>query len=297
MKLTKEQIAELRQLHQKDNKCEIYNDHFENAKHYGIPHAQLIIADIPYNLGTNAYASNPQWYNGGDNSNGESKLANSTFFKTDENFKINNFFDFCTRYLKKEPTARCERGKSSNAPAMIVFCAFEQMAMVIEEGRKHGLIKSYPIIFIKQSSAQVLKANMKILNACEYAVVLYRDRLPKFRNGGGGHIIKNWFKWQKDGVEVPRIHPTQKPVCVLKELIKIFTDPGDVVIDCVAGSGSTLRAAYELGRNSYGFEIEKSFYKDAKEKMLVNMQKDLFIDNGKAEETEVEETQLFNIEE
>lgn len=46
-------------------KCELYNDHFENAKRYNIPHAQLIIADIPYNLGNNAYASNPTWYVGG----------------------------------------------------------------------------------------------------------------------------------------------------------------------------------------------------------------------------------------
>ena len=43
-------------------KIELYHDHFENAKTYQIPHAQLIIADIPYNLGNNAYASNPQWY-------------------------------------------------------------------------------------------------------------------------------------------------------------------------------------------------------------------------------------------
>lgn len=102
-KLTQEQIQAIRKQHEKDNKCELYNDHFENAKRYGIPHAQLIIADIPYNLGNNAYASNPQWYKDGDNKNGESELANSTFFKTDEDFKIGNFFDFCTRYLKKEP--------------------------------------------------------------------------------------------------------------------------------------------------------------------------------------------------
>lgn len=51
-------------------------------------------------------------------------------------------------------------------------------------------------------------------------------------------------------------------------MIKTFTDPGDVVIDPTAGSGSTLRAAYELGRPSYGFEVDKKFYRDAKEKML-----------------------------
>lgn len=113
-------------------KIELFNDHFENAKRYGIQHAQLIIADIPYNLGNNAYASNPQWYKDGDNRNGESELAGKQFFDTDKDFKINNFFDFCIRYLKKEPK---EKGQ---APAMIIFCAFEQIPMVIEQGKKRG---------------------------------------------------------------------------------------------------------------------------------------------------------------
>ena len=262
-------------------KTELYNDHFENAKRYGIPHAQLIIADIPYNLGNNAYASNPQWYVDGDNKNGESKLAGKSFFDTDNDFKINNFFDFCTRYLKKEPKIGGERGKSSNAPAMIIFCAFEQIPMVIEQGKKHGLMKSYPLVFIKNYSAQVLKANMKIVGATEYAVVLYRDKLPKFNNNG--KMIFNWFEWKRDSSkEYPKIHPTQKPVSLLKQLIQIFTDEGDVVIDPVAGSGSTLRACAELNRNCYGFEIKKNFYKEAKEKMLSNItvQTSLFDGNG-----------------
>lgn len=253
-------------------KIELYNDHFENAKRYGIPHAQLIIADIPYNLGNNAYASNPSWYIDGDNKNGESKLAGKSFFDTDNDFKINNFFDFCTRYMKKEPKQAGERGRSSNAPAMIVFCAFEQIPLVIEQGKKHGLLHSYPLIFIKNFSGQVLKANMKIVGATEYAVVLYRDKLPKFNNigeDGKNHMIFNWFEWKRDSSkQYPKIHPTQKPVVLLKRLIEIFTDEGDVVIDPVAGSGSTLRACAETGRNGYGFEIKKDFYKSAKEKMI-----------------------------
>lgn len=236
--------------------CEIYNDHFENAKRYNIPHAQLIIADLPYNLGVNAYASNPSWYNGGDNKNGESELAGKTFFKTDENFNIHNFFNFCTRYLKKEPK------EPNKAPAMIVFCAFEQMQMVIDEGKKHGLVKSYPLVFIKNYSAQVLKANMKIVGATEYAVVLYRDKLPKFNNKG--KMIFNWFDWERDTTS-PKLHPTQKPIKVLEQLIEIFTDEGDVVIDPCCGSGSTLIASRNLKRKSYGFEIEKEFYRKAKE--------------------------------
>lgn len=268
-------------------RIELYNDHFENAKRYGIPRAQLIIADIPYNLGNNAYASNPSWYVNGDSKNGESKLAGKSFFDTDNDFKINNFFDFCTRYLKKEPAAKIERGKSGNSPAMIVFCSFEQIPIVVAEAKKHGLIHSYPIVFIKNYSAQVLKANMKIVGATEYAVVLYRDKLPKFRNideNGKNHMIFNWFEWKRDNSkQYPKIHPTQKPVNLLKTLIKIFTDEGDVVIDPCASSGSTLRACAEINRNCYGFEIKKNFYNDAINKMLNNIQQQIVIDYKEAQ--------------
>lgn len=248
-------------------KIELFNDHFQNYKRYGIPKAQLVIADIPYNLGNNAYASNPSWYVDGDNTKGESKKAGKAFFDTDENFRIAEYMHFCSKMLIKEPK------ESGKAPAMIVFCAFEQMHMVIEEGKKYGFNHSYPLVFVKNYSAQVLKANMKIVGATEFAVVLYREKLPKFNNNG--QMIFNWFKWEKDN-KTPKIHPTQKPIEILKTLISIFTDKGDVVIDPVAGSGSTLRACAELGRSCYGFEIKKDFCKLAKEKMLKNIQQSLF---------------------
>lgn len=46
-------------------KCELYRDSFQNYKTYNIPKAQLVIADIPYNISKNAYGSNPMWYVGG----------------------------------------------------------------------------------------------------------------------------------------------------------------------------------------------------------------------------------------
>lgn len=242
-------------------KCELYNDNFQNFKRYNIPKAQLVIADIPYNLGVNAYASSNEWYIGGDNKNGESEKAGKQFFYTDSNFNIAEYFHFCNRLLRKEPK---EKGK---APAMIVFCAFQQLETVIKYGKKYGFKHYIPLVFVKDTSAQVLKANMKIVGACEYAVVLYRDKLPMFNNNG--RMIKNWFHYPRDNRnKYPKIHPTQKPVELLKQLIAIFTEEGDVVIDPTAGSGTTLRAALELRRNSYGFEISKDFVKKAKEQML-----------------------------
>ena len=66
---------------------EIFNDSFQNYKTYGIPHAQLILTDVPYVLGKNAYASNPAWYKDGDNKNGESELAGKQFFSSDSEFR------------------------------------------------------------------------------------------------------------------------------------------------------------------------------------------------------------------
>ena len=254
----------------KETKVELYRDNFQNYKRYGIPKAQLVIADIPYNLGKNAYGSNPMWYKGGDNSNGESEYAGSTFFNTDGYFKIPEYMHFCSHMLIKEPK---ETGK---APAMIVFCAYDQINMLAEYGKKYGFNHSYPLFFIKNYSPQVLKANMKIVGATETALVLYRDKLPKFNNEG--KMIFNWMKWERDGADIPKIHPTQKPVALLKKLIKIFTDEGDVVIDPCAGSGSTLRACMELNRNGYGFELDRNFYNEAMEKMIYNVeiQKSLF---------------------
>lgn len=259
-------------------KIELYNDNFQNFKRYGIGKAQLVIADIPYNLGVNAYASSTEWYVNGDNKQGESKKAGKAFFKSDLNFNLAEYMHFCSKLLKKEPK------QPNQAPAMIVFCSFEQMPMIIEYGKKYGFKKSYPLFFIKNYSSQVLKANMKIVGATEHAVVLYRDKLPKFRNGGivnengkiekgTGKMVFNWFNWEKDGKDVPKIHPTQKPIKLLKKLIEIFTDEGDVVIDPVAGSATTLRACKELNRNCYGFEVEKKFYNLAKEKMLKDEEK------------------------
>lgn len=246
----------------------LYNDHFQNFKSYGIPKAQLIIADIPYNIGKNAYGSNPSWYIGGDNKNGESELAGKEFFDTDKDFRPAEFMHFCSQMLKKEPK---ERGQ---APAMIVFCEYEQQFSLIELAKRYGLNNYINLVFRKNFSAQVLKANMRIVGNCEYGLLLYRDKLPKFNNNG--KMIFNCFDVEKD-TETRKIHPTQKSVKLLKQLIEIFTDENDAVIDPVAGSGTTLVAAIELNRKAFGFEIKKNYFKEAAEliKETIQRKKDI----------------------
>lgn len=249
------------------NRIGLFNSHFQNFKQFGIPKAQLILTDIPYNIGKNAYGSNPMWYEGGDNKNGESDFAGEEFFDTDKDFRPAEFMHFCSQMLKPEPK---EKGK---APCMIVFCEFEQQFMLIELAKRYGLNNYINLVFRKNYSAQVLKANMRIVGNCEYGLLLYRDKLPKFNNHG--QMVFNCFDCPRD-TSTEKIHPTQKSVPLLRNLIEIFTDPDDVVIDPCAGSGTTLIAAASMDRKAYGFEIKKNFYAQACDLIKNNIQLDLF---------------------
>ena len=245
----------------------LYRDSFQNYKVYQIPKAQLIIADVPYNPGTNAYGSNPSWYVDGDNKNGESDKAGKKFFNSENEFRPAEFMHFCSKMLVKEPK------ESGKAPCMILFCEFEQQFKFIELGRKYGLPNYINLVFRKDFSAQVLKANMKVVGNCEYGLIFYRNKLPKFNNNG--KMIFNCMDWQRD-TETPKIHPTQKPVQLLQRLISIFSDEGEVVIDPVCGSGSTLLAAQKMSRKSFGFEVDRNFFNAAKDKVLASFEPDMF---------------------
>jgi len=56
------------------------------------------------------------------------------------------------------------------------------------------------------------------------------------------------------------LHPTQKSLKLMQELVKIHSNEGDVILDCFAGSGTPLLAAKNLNRQFIGIEKEKEYY-------------------------------------
>lgn len=77
-------------------------------------------------------------------------------------------------------------------------------------------------------------------------------------------------------------HPTQKSLKLMEEIIKIHTNPGDLILDPYMGSGTTGVAAINLGRNFFGIESNIEYYEIAKErldKIEKNISKEKF-DNG-----------------
>lgn len=263
----------------------LFNDSFQNWKSKEIPKAQLILTDLPYQLGDSAYGSNPMWYKGGDNSNGESKYAHKSFFDTDSKagFRIAEFFHFCANLLKKEPK------QNNSAGCMFLFCAYEQQQELVRWAGEYGFKNHQVFIFYKNYSAQVLKANMRAVGNYETAIMFYRDKLPKFRNNG--KMVFTCQAWIDDRT-TPKVHPTQKSVPLLESIIRTYTDVDDVVIDCCAGSGTTLLAAANLGRRAYGFELKREYVRGFYEKIFPCHQLDMFV-QAEQEEKKFRQMELY----
>ncbi len=62
-------------------------------------------------------------------------------------------------------------------------------------------------------------------------------------------------------------HPCPKPISLMRQLVEIGTDCGDTIIDAFCGSGTTLRAAKDLGRKAMGIEIEERYCEIAAKRM------------------------------
>ncbi|MFJ7365896.1 DNA methyltransferase [Peribacillus frigoritolerans] len=60
-----------------------------------------------------------------------------------------------------------------------------------------------------------------------------------------------------------RLHPCQKPVSILEEIIATHTNEGETVLDCFMGSGSTVQPAINLNRNFIGFDLDNTYFNKA----------------------------------
>lgn len=77
---------------------------------------------------------------------------------------------------------------------------------------------------------------------------------------------KSVWKFSKD-IQKSALHPTQKPVALLEELVKTYTNSGDLVLDSCMGSGTTGVACKNLGRKFIGIELDEKYFTIAKQRI------------------------------
>jgi DNA modification methylase len=92
-----------------------------------------------------------------------------------------------------------------------------------------------------------------------------RDRPTRKRWNGGGrhgvfvHCIEQRFRPNGD----PRVHTTEKPIGLMLDLVRLFSDPGEMILDPFAGAGSTGAACIRLGRSFLGAEMDRKVAREA----------------------------------
>lgn len=107
-------------------------------------------------------------------------------------------------------------------------------------------------------------------NAAEAIVIAHRPGRKRW-NGGGRH---GWYEHadttattvytapivlERGNGEV-RLHTTQKPLALMRQLVEDFSDDGDLVLDSFTGSATTAMASLQLGRRFVGFEISPEYH-------------------------------------
>lgn len=86
------------------------------------------------------------------------------------------------------------------------------------------------------------------------------EREPGVRRGDGTRHPRSVLKFAQEPNALGKPHPTQKPLALMQWLVSTYSNPGDLVLDPFAGSGSTLVAAASLGRQFRGAEIDPAYH-------------------------------------
>lgn len=126
---------------------------------------------------------------------------------------------------------------------------------------RHGL--NWNLIVWNKANAMPLCGG-KYMNDCEYCAYFYKG----IRQNTTYDTAKTVYVTNIN-MEDKKLygHPTIKPIEIIRNLISNSSDPGDVVLDPFAGSGTTLVAAKELGRDYIGFEIDEGFHRIATDRI------------------------------
>lgn len=90
-------------------------------------------------------------------------------------------------------------------------------------------------------------------------------KVKEYHDNGYRYPTQVW-KFKRDTLK-SNLHPTQKPVALLEQLIKTFTNENDTVLDNCMGSGSTGVACINTNRNFIGIELDENYYKIAKRRL------------------------------
>ena len=174
--------------------------------------------------------------------------------------------------------------------AIVLFCQMPFTAELVCSNKKDF---RYMWVWNKHYSRNFLNAKKQPLRQTENIAVFYKKQCkyhpkmrkgPMRRKGVGGRQSESYGTFRAMNIKNDQYYPTdildfagvpanalyhqnQKPVPLIKYLVKTYTDPGDIVLDFAMGSGSTGVACAETGRNFIGIELDDGYFGVAKRRI------------------------------
>jgi site-specific DNA-methyltransferase (adenine-specific) len=139
-----------------------------------------------------------------------------------------------------------------------IFTNALNLTEMLNESQKAGF-KLHNLLVWEKNNCTPSQYYMK---NCEYILFLRKGKAKYINNIGESKTVHQ-FK----NIIGNKTHPTEKPVDLLKFYIRNSSNESDIIFDPFSGTGSTLVAAKEIGRQYLGYEIEKSYCEIAKTRL------------------------------
>ncbi|MDQ3919003.1 MAG: site-specific DNA-methyltransferase [Acidobacteriota bacterium] len=207
-----------------------------------------VITDPPYSEHTHA----KQWIGHALTSEGAPRCST--------NFKELSFAAITNEQIARF-TSECAR---LSRRWSLIFCDLESIVDWREAVQRVGLDYVRACVWDKVDSAPQFTGDRPASSA--EAFICAHPKGRKAWNGGGR---RNVFRHAVNGSESgPKQHPTQKPIALMREMIALFTDAGDLVLDPFMGSGSTGVACAIECRRFMGIELSEEYCEVAKARIL-----------------------------
>ena len=133
-----------------------------------------------------------------------------------------------------------------------------------QEAEKVGFKFQQLIVWNKGNSIP----NRYYLNSCEFILMLRKGAAKNINNMGSKNVL------DIPNIRGGKLHPTEKPVQLMKILVENSTQPGEIVLDPFMGAGSTGIASLESGRKFIGIELDKQYFDIAEKRIKELLQRD-----------------------
>lgn len=196
-----------------------------------------VITDPPYS----EYTHKKQWI-GAALSNGDKRVSTEH-----SELGFDAMTDELARFVTREYFRICRAW-------VLTFCDLESIGMWREDFMLSGLEYVRACIWDKVDSAPQFTGDRPASSA--EAIICAHRPGKKAWNGGGS---RNVFRHATNAIKGSKEHPSTKPEALMLELVTLFTDAGDVVLDPFAGSGTTLHACKRVGRKAIGIEMQEKW--------------------------------------